>query len=172
MLRSRQVAGMRLFTIPLAISAACATLITSPAPTPIPGYTLNPALSDEFNSQRLDASKWGPSPHWPGRQPGLFDAGNVVVGGGTLQLWARAAKRNASWPAGYDNYTTAAIHSRATQREGFFEVRWRSGSSGISSSFWLHDNNGSAWTEIDVFESAFLCAAPTLFVRGNAALLT
>ena len=38
-------------------------------------------------------------------------------------------------------------------REGFFEIRWRSGSSGISSSWWFHDHNGSEWTEIDIFES-------------------
>ena len=29
---------------------------------------------------------------------GLFDANNVVVSNGTMQLWARPAKRNASWP--------------------------------------------------------------------------
>ena len=123
-------------------------------PTPLPGYELNELISDEFNSDSgLNLTKWGPSPHWRGRQPGLFDTSNVVVGGGYLQLWARAAKRNNSWPAGYDNYTTAAIHSFATQQQGFFEIRWRSGSSGISSSWWFHDNNGSSWTEIDVFET-------------------
>jgi len=126
----------------------------SPLPTPLPGYELNADLSDEFDSESgLNSTKWGPSPHWPGRQPGLFDQDNVIVRDGSLQLWARAAKRNASWPAGYDNYTTSAIHSFAKQQQGFFEIRWRSGSSGISSSFWLHDNNGTAWTEIDVFET-------------------
>lgn len=139
---------------PLFLFIAAAAAASAPAPTPLPGYALNDALSDEFDSETgLNASKWGPSPHWPGRQPGLFDPANVVVGGGHLQLWARAAKRNASWPAGFDNYTTAAIHSYATQQEGFFEIRWRSGSSGISSSWWFHDNNSTAWTEIDVFET-------------------
>ena len=72
-----------------------------------------------------------------------------------LQLWAHAAKRNASWPPRYDNYTTAAVHSLTRVREGYFEVRWRSGSSGISSSWWLHDNSGkTTWTEIDVFETS------------------
>jgi hypothetical protein len=65
-----------------------------------------------------------------GRQPGLFARENVVVKDGSLQLWARAARRNASWPAGYDNYTTATVRSAATVREGLFEIRWRSGSSG------------------------------------------
>lgn len=90
---------------------------------------------------------------WPGRAPGLFDPDNVKVANGSLQLWARAAKRNSSWPAGFDNYTTAAVRSLASVKEGFFEIRWRSGSSAVSSSWWFHTNNGTAWTEIDVFET-------------------
>lgn len=138
---------------------ACASFSASaaappPGPTPLPGYVPLPALSDEFEGSALDLSKWTSSdPGWPGRQPGLFDPSNVLVADGTLQLWARAARRNASWPAGYDNYTTSAVHSLATARLGFFEIRWRSGSSAISSSWWFHGNNGSAWTEIDVFET-------------------
>ena len=146
--------GPVLCLLPVALVLASRTAAAyAPSPTPLPGYALNEALSDEFSASSLEKSKWGPSPHWPGRAPGLFDPSNVIVGGGHLQLWARAAKRNASWPAGFDNFTTAAIHSRSTQRLGFFEIRWRSGSSGISSSWWFHDNNGSAWSEIDVFET-------------------
>lgn len=142
------------FTLALCVAASAAQPL--PQPTPIPGYTLVPLLSDEFEASSLNESKWSTSSsviHWPGRQPGLFDPANVVVGGGHLQLWARAARRNASWPPGYDNYTTAAVHSLARQHHGFFEIRWRSGASGISSSWWFHDNNGTAWTEIDVFET-------------------
>ena len=122
-------------------------------------WTPYPAMSDEFEGgvggNNLNTSKWGPSPGWRGRQPGLFDnARNVIVANGTLQLWARAAHRNASWPTGYDNYTTAAIHSRAKTAHGYFEIRSRSGNSCISSSWWLHDNDGrGTWTEIDVFET-------------------
>ena len=130
---------------------------TPPAP---PGYAAIPELSDEFDGDTLDSTKWSPKDGgWAGRAPGLFDAANVKLAGGKLQLWARAAKRTPSWPAGYDNYTTAAVRSHASVRGGFFEIRWRSGSSGISSSWWFHSNNGSnadpttAWTEIDVFET-------------------
>jgi hypothetical protein len=122
---------------------------------PAPGYVAIPELTDEFPGTELDTSKWVPTGHgWAGRQPGLFDPGNVVVADGSLQLWARAARRNDSWPAGYDNYTTSAVHSLALAHEGFFEVRWRSGSSGISSSWWMHLNSGGKiWTEIDMFET-------------------
>lgn len=133
---------------------ALVAVVVEATQLPPPGYTIIPSLSDEFDGSALDPTKWqAKSPGWPGRQPGLFDPANVIVGGGTLQLWARAAKRNDSWPPGYDNYTTSAVHSLATVHHGYFEIRWRSGSSGISSSWWLHDNNGSTWTEIDVFET-------------------
>ena len=142
-------ARVALLSLPLLFASAA-----PPPPPPPPGYVSIDALSDEFEGDALDASKWlAHSPGWPGRAPGLFEPANVVVGGGALQLWARAARRNASWPTGYDNYTTAAVHSVARTRLGYLEIRWRSGSSGISSSFWLHDNNGTAWTEIDVFET-------------------
>jgi hypothetical protein len=101
------------------------------APPALPGYVGIPELSDEFNGPALDTSKWSADPRviqWPGRAPGLFDERNVVVGGGNLQLWARASRRNSSWPAGYDNYTTAAVRSLASARGGYFEIRWRSGS--------------------------------------------
>jgi hypothetical protein len=43
--------------------------------------------------------------------------------------------------------------SPLTPNKNSFEIRWRSGSSGISSSWWFHDNSMGAWTEIDVFET-------------------
>jgi hypothetical protein len=147
-----------LFLILAAAGAAAAAL--PPAP---PGYELIPELSDEFDGDTLDPAKWSTDPSvisWPGRAPGLFDGGNnVKLADGKLQLWARAAKRNASWPAGFDNYTTSAVRSLHSVLGGYFEIRWRSGSSAISSSWWFHTNNGSnadpttAWTEIDVFET-------------------
>lgn len=129
--------------------------VTASAP-PLVGYKLIPGLSDEFDGPELDGEKWATDPQqlgWKGRQPGLFDPANVVVADGMLQLWARAARRNASWPEGYDNYTTAAVHSVQRVRKGYFEIRWKSGSSGISSSWWFHQSTGDTWTEIDVFET-------------------
>ena len=130
--------------------ACCAAAVQLPPP----GYVPLAALTDEFQGAELDISKWLPRDEtWLGRQPGLFAAANVVVGGGMLQLWAREFHRNASTPAGYDNFTTSAVHSVAQVHLGYFEIRWRSGSSGISSSWWLHGSNGTAWTEIDAFET-------------------
>jgi len=114
-------------------------------------------LTDEFNNGTvLDNSKWSTNPSvvgWQGRKPGLFSSANVQVSNGSLQLYARSAARNSSWPKGYDNYTTSAVHSIHQVARGYFEIRARSGNSSISSSFWFHQNNGESWTEIDVYES-------------------
>ena len=135
---------------------ASSTLAPGAPPAP-PGYVAIPELSDEFDGDSLDATKWSTDPHvisWPGRAPGLFEPSNVQVAGGKLQLWARPARRNDSWPAGFDNYTTSAVRSLAAVKEGYFEIRWRSGASGISSSWWFHDHDShGTWTEIDVFET-------------------
>ena len=153
----REITGlerMALVRITALISLTRLASTAAAPPPPPPGYAMIEELSDEFDGSTLDATKWAPrDENWLGRQPGLFDPTNVVVGGGHLQLWARAARRNDSWPPGYDNYTTSAVHSIGRVRLGYLEIRWRSGSSGISSSWWLHEGNGTAWTEIDVFET-------------------
>jgi len=133
-------------------SALLCALAAAATALPPGSWVLIDDLSDEFDAP-LNASKWGQM-GWAGREPGLFSPANVGVAGGALQLSARGARRNASWPAGYDNFTTAALSSRARAQGGYVEVRARAGSSCISSSFWFHFNDGSGtWTEIDVFEA-------------------
>lgn len=133
------------------------TIAKLPASDPqnVGNWTLFEPLSDEFNEAALNTSKWlNPMGGWVGRNPGLFDAANTFLANGTLQLWAHGAHRNASWPAGFDNFTTASMRSHNLTARGYFEVRSKSGNSAISSSFWFHNNDGNGtWTEIDVFES-------------------
>ena len=147
--------------------AACKPQVTEAA-LPPGTWSLIDDLSDEFDAAALNETKWTACPHgsgcgWPGREPGLFASANVDVDG-TLQLWARGARRNASWPTGFDNFTTAYLTSNASLSPGTYtEARSRSGSSCISSSFWMHANDGNGtWTEIDVFESlgSSGCAPP------------
>ena len=137
---------------------AVAALPPAPLGQPRSKWIPFPPLTDEFaGGDVLDPVKWSTAPRdigWRGRKPGLFDPGNVFIHNGTLTMRARAAQRNVSWPPGYDNFTTSAIHSVARTSHGYFEVRARSGSSSVSSSFWFHQNDGNgSWTEIDVFES-------------------
>jgi hypothetical protein len=53
-------------------------------PTAPSGYewVANPALTDEFNGNALDTSKWRTThPYWSGRLPSQFDPANVQVSG-------------------------------------------------------------------------------------------
>ena len=142
-------------------AALICPILCVPMPLSDPSGNWTPFLPmwDEFSSPTLNLSKWEYSLQWNGRQPGLFSPENVVMGsGGNLELWARSAHRNASWPAGYDNYTTSYLQTTNTTAQGYFEVRSRSGNSSISSSFWLHASDGQGtWTEIDLYESTGYC---------------
>jgi len=150
---------------PTAMAAAAATILAvgRAAALPLPfsdpqnvnGWELYAPLTDEFDELDLDFGKWSVDYRaWAGRPPGLFDASNVQLINGSLTLWARAATRNETWPPGYNNFTTSALHSVARTSNGYFELRSRSGSSAISSSWWFHFNDGEGtWTEIDIFES-------------------
>lgn len=109
-------------------------------------------MSDEFEGAELDSTKWWPrNPGWLGRQPGLFLPENVSVRDGRLHLTMRKENR-ADMPAGYRDYTCAAVRSKNKVRYGYFEVRARAMRSAGSSSFWFYQDDPEWWTEIDVFE--------------------
>lgn len=112
-------------------------------------------MSDEFEGNSLDGTKWFPyNPHWKGRQPGLFYPPNVVVHNGSLQLTARSENVSGE-PVGFGNFTTAAVQSKVFQRYGYFEVRAQAMNSRASSSFWFSADGTSEEherTEIDVFK--------------------
>ena len=104
-----------------------------PLSDPAGSWTPYAPMSDEFDGTELNSSKWSTDyTQWAGRQPGLFDASNVNVRHGSLTLLAQSGHRNSSWPVGYDNYSTSALHSVDKTLHGYFEVRSRSGSSSIA----------------------------------------
>jgi beta-glucanase (GH16 family) len=111
-----------------------------------------PELSDEFNGESLDASKWHDhNPTWQGRQPGFFAKSNVSVSGGKLHLRAKAEDLP-DLPDGYHSFTTAAVQSKALVKYGYFEIKCRPMKSEASSAFWFYRSTEAEWTEIDVFE--------------------
>lgn len=111
-----------------------------------------PEMTDEFDGDRLDASKWdNPDPHWKGRPPGFFAKQNVTVSGGRMHLTARAEDLP-GLPPEFHTFTTAAVKSKARVRYGYFEIKARPMRSLASSSFWFYYGDTKAWTEIDVFE--------------------
>ena len=111
-----------------------------------------PALTDEFDRDKLDQSKWFPNnPGWLGRQPGYFNPKNVRVADGMLQLDAKKESLP-NLPAGYHTYTTAFVKGKTKVRYGYFEIRARAMDSQASSAFWFYDSTPEIWSEIDVFE--------------------
>ncbi len=119
------------------------------------GWTRFEPMSDEFEGNALDPSKWtmGMS-WWKGRQPALFSDGNVTVSDGKLHLTMRKEPVPKEFQRlGYRDYTSAALHTKARSSYGYYEVKARPMDSGGLSSFWFQQEEVPGWqTEIDVFE--------------------
>jgi beta-glucanase (GH16 family) len=111
-------------------------------------------LSDEFEGQGLDRTKWhDTNPEWLGKQPAFFDPSNVRVDGGRLTITTREADPPEHLRSlGYRGYSSGAVQSRRDVLYGYFEVRARASRSAASSAFWFYKKDANAWTEIDVFE--------------------
>ena len=111
-----------------------------------------PELTDEFDGEKLDSSKWHDhNPTWKGRQPAWFAKHNVTVSKGMLHLAMRAENLK-GLPKGYHTFTSAAVKSTAAVRYGYFEIRCKPMDSHGSSAFWFYAQTPEIWTEIDVFE--------------------
>jgi len=112
-----------------------------------------PELSDEFNGDELDPSKWfDHNPWWRGRKRAYFSQKNVVVKDGKLHLTTRAEDL-ANVPEGYNTFTTAAVKSKAGAKYGYFEIKCKMMDSRASSAFWFNNRKPDEYTEIDVFET-------------------
>lgn len=145
------------------------------------GYVLS--WSDEFDSERLDTSKWKSGYTSPARRGGYYlnDEETVFVSDGALTIRTRYLENGvygAGWYTGWlesatyrtghnnvipDNYTGFAA------KYGYFEVRCVCpAATGIWSAFWLMPNGGkgmhaddvigtgSDGVEIDVMESPYM----------------
>lgn len=116
-------------------------------------WIYNPQVSDEFDGESLDTSKWydyNPT-GWLGRQPSLFRRENVTVRNGELILSGRR-ENVPNAPEGYHTFTTAAVQSTRKVLYGFFEIRCRPMDSALSSAFWLYTSDSVKQEEIDIFE--------------------
>lgn len=152
----------------LAASVAVAICFTFSGPLlradPPPGSRWDPIpkLTDEFEGDTLDATKWHDhNPTWKGRKPGYFSRENVTVRDGKLHLTARAEDLP-DLPEGYHTFTTAAVKSKSPIKYGYFEIKARAMKSKASSAFWFYNQSEDQWTEIDVFE---LCSVDPKWKR-------
>lgn len=124
------------------------------------GWVLNKGISDEFDGESTDASKWhiqGMKDHYEnnfkGRAPSQFVPENVSVSEGHLRIstkWQPSFKFLQESMGGhrYGNITTGAIISREKFRYGYLETRCKAAKGPVSSSFWTTGEGG----ELDVFE--------------------
>ena len=131
------------------------------------GYEFAPELSDEFNGDALDDSKWWDfNPAWRGRKPALFSRKNVKVSDGSLQLIASLMKPEEvdveNKARGYDKFWKAIVKSKNKGAYGYYEARCKSMKACVCNAFWLYDPfserpdikyvEGEASEEIDILE--------------------
>ena len=121
-------------------------------PQPPGGYqwVKNAALSDEFNGDSLDTSKWmARHPYWNGgRGVGQFSPANVKEGGGALHLFGSLTgpyMGKQRWVG------TACVSSlQPIAFYGYYEARMKASQlGGTTSSFWFQTKHN----EIDVVEA-------------------
>lgn len=130
-----------------------------PAPTPIPttvpggppisgSWEPIPELTDEFSGTSLDTNKWQYNhPYWSGREPSQYNAANVSVGGGNLQLKSTVANYNQT-----GNWVWAACITslqKTVQAGGYYESRIKGSNISMTSAFWMQ----GSYSEIDVIEN-------------------
>ena len=143
-------------TFALLFVAACCAPTLRADPPPGTKWKPIPELTDEFEGDKLDSTKWFDyNPEWKGRKPGFFSTNNIAVGEGKLHLTARVETLK-GLPDGYHTFTTAAVKSKALVRYGYFEIKCLPMKSKATSAFWFYDNTEEEWTEIDAFE---ICGA-------------
>lgn len=134
---------------------ACSTGHQAPQPTVsenMEGWVYNEELSDEFEGNALDTTKWyDHNPTWLGRQPSLFRRENVRVENGKLILSGKREEVKDA-PEGYHTFTSAAVQSRKKVLYGFFEIKCKPMKSALSSAFWLYIQDSVKQEEIDIFE--------------------
>lgn len=126
-------------------------------PTPPEGFhwELNPAYSDEFEGDKLDAQVWHDrSPYWVhGRPPATFRASAVSVKDGYLQI------KNQPLRPVDEKYHIAggAVASVAKSAKfGYFSARMKASKISMSSTFWMKnkvkDGCKQEQQELDIVE--------------------
>lgn len=114
------------------------------------------AISDEFNGNSLNTSKWTINdPQWEGRRPGRFEESSVAVSDGKLKI--TASKKNNP----YNGWTHngGLVRSKTRNLYGYYEARMKANKTFMSSTFWLINKRNEftgcdyRTTELDVTEN-------------------
>ncbi len=154
------------------------------------GWIINRELSDEFEGNVLDTSKWfiegqgGAYYIWKGRPPSQFAEHNVRVEDGKLKIrtqWEpdfQFAKENYADGANNDRYgewegkpfpvTTGGVISKKRFLNGYMEAKTRTGNAAITGAFWAIGYE----QELDVFEQMGNPNGEQLDIEANGTKIT
>lgn len=102
------------------------------------------SLSDEFAGERVDSEKWQTEPRangwgWIGRPPGIFQAKNVTVEDGEMQVQVGVLDEPVEYRKKYTyTYYGGIIRSVHSGQVGwYYECRMKANHTEMSSTFWL-----------------------------------
>lgn len=127
-------------------------------------WKLSETMSDEFEGQTLDTTKWSNDHRfWDGRQPSCFDPKNVSLRDGKLVLTSQwedeltdaMKEANSKLPEGaqqYKDISASCVQSILPTGYGYYEIKARTAPISISSAFWFRNPTLKPIQEIDVFE--------------------
>ena len=121
------------------------------------------SLSDEFNTEKFDDSKWHRNPAtdpfgWYGRAPALFESDNVSVKNGMLQVEVEKFDTPKSVNGRTWTHGGAILRSKEKAKHGYYyETKMKANSTVMSSTFWIaflqNCNNGpKRKLELDIQE--------------------
>ncbi len=139
----------------VSLSATAANYPTSepiksiPLPPEGQRWIVNEQLTDEFDGDSLDKTKWLDNhPTWRGREPGLFMSKNVALKDGYMVLHGEKMKRDTIVKGVKYNVSCAAVVSREQiAHYGYYECRFKANQTTLSSTFWFSTRSGAKSTE-------------------------
>ncbi|NJB85951.1 arylsulfatase A-like enzyme/uncharacterized protein YjdB/beta-glucanase (GH16 family) [Lewinella marina] len=130
-------------------------------PLNLKAWTLNEALSDEFEGDTLDENKWliqgrdgEYRSNFVGRAPWQYSTDNVRLEDGMLKIQTRYEPDREWVNPGTDEYrwTTGGISTKETLFEGYMEIKCRLPVEFVTGAFWTTGAKG-VLSELDVFEA-------------------
>ncbi|WP_283430799.1 family 16 glycosylhydrolase [Neorhodopirellula lusitana] len=136
-------------------------------PSNVAGWVLRDDISDEFEGDKIDSSKWfvegenGDYYIWKGRAPSQFAPHNVIVEDGKLKIRSQwepdfeFAKDEGHEGNTYRTHegkdfpvTTGGVVSRKRFLNGYMEVKSKPGNSAMTAAFWAIGYE----SELDIYE--------------------
>ncbi|RKR08027.1 glycosyl hydrolase family 16 [Maribacter vaceletii] len=116
-------------------------------------------MSDEFNGNKVDESKWQISGQgWIGRAPGLFQAENLKVENGKLQITTKKLTEPIIKKGKKFTHGGGYVGSWQGMTYGYYECKMKANKTFMSSTFWLiNEGRGikgcdKRTTELDIQE--------------------